>query len=77
MGIGKTTLQEGGTFSIPNNYKPPMDLLNAADELRNIVHSSMLVVDAWRDGNADVIPDALNDALVELESELKRVEEIN
>ena len=76
MGIGKTTLQEGGTFNIPNNYKPPMDLLNAADELRNIVHSSMLVVDAWRDGNADAIPDSLNDALVELESELKRVEEI-
>ena len=53
-----------------------MDLLHAADELKNVVHSSLLAVQAWRDGDTDAIPDALTDALKELESELVRVEEI-
>jgi len=53
-----------------------MDLLHAADELKNVVHSSMLVVQAWRDGNTEGLPDALTDALVELESELERIAEI-
>ena len=46
-----------------------MDLLTAADELKAIAHSSMLVVDAWRNGSPD-----LADALTELETELIGIE---
>ena len=47
-----------------------MDLLTSADELKAIAHSSILVVDAWRNGS----PEALTDALTELETELIRIE---
>ena len=47
-----------------------MDLLKAAEELSNIAHSSMIVIDAWRNGSKD----ALTDALTDLESELNRIE---
>jgi len=46
-----------------------MGLLTAADELKAIAHSSMLVVDAWRNGSQD----ALAEALTDLESELIRI----
>lgn len=52
-----------------------MDLLRAADELKNVVHSSMLVIQAWRDTQSLLDPE-LTDALGELESELIRVYEI-
>ena len=47
-----------------------MDLLTAADELKAVAHSSMLVVDAWRTSS----PVALTDALTELETEQIRIE---
>ena len=66
-----------------------MDLLKAADELKAITHTSMLVVDAWQKWQEKVkTPDsgfpfsgeewhALSGALNELESELERIEDNN
>ena len=47
-----------------------MDVLTAADELKAVAHASMLVVDPWRNRS----PEALTDALTELEDELIRIE---
>ena len=50
-----------------------MDLLKACDELKAVVHTAQLVVDAWRtdpDGYAE-----LKDKLEVLEAELVRVNE--
>ena len=46
-----------------------MDVLTTADELKAVAHASMLVV-VWRNRS----PEALTDALTELEAELIRIE---
>ena len=51
-----------------------MDLLSAADELKNVVHTAQLLVNAWQED-----PDnysALQEHLTELASEFKRIQEI-
>ena len=72
--MGDAELVSGRTHLLQTHYL--MDLLHAADELKNVAHSSMLVVQAWRAGATEGLPDALTDALTELESELIRVEEV-
>ena len=48
-----------------------MDLLRACDELKNVVHTAELVVEAWRSDPDDY--SELKDRLEELESELERI----
>ena len=52
-----------------------MDLLQAADELKNVVHTAQILIAAWEEDpdNYSVIEEHLTD----LASELKRIEEIN
>ena len=51
-----------------------MDLLQAADELRNVVHTAQILIAAWEEDpdNYSVIEEHLTD----LASELKRIEEV-
>ena len=51
-----------------------MDLLQAADELKAVVHTAQILIAAWQEDpdNYSVIEEHLTD----LASELKRIEEI-
>ena len=49
-----------------------MDLQQAADELKNIHGSAVLVIEAWRDRDWYDLADKLN----ELQAELERIEEV-
>ena len=50
-----------------------MDILKACDDLKAVVHTAQLVVDAWREDQDDY--SALKEKLEELESELVRIQE--
>ena len=51
-----------------------MDLLQAADELKSVVHTAQILIAAWEEDpdNYSVI----EEHLTELASELKRIEEV-
>lgn len=50
-----------------------MDLLQACDELKNVLHAAQLLVSAWEDDPDDYA--SIKEHLTDLASELRRISE--
>ena len=51
---------------------PPMDLLQACDELKSVIHTAELLVSAWEDDEDNYA--AIKEHLTDLATELRRIE---